>query len=80
MFVSRAPRSSVRTVEVALPDICELLFQALTQSSKLTKAKGWNSPDATAKDRTTYQALFYDSRAKDYNNGNVRTAKEPMLV
>ncbi|HXM91552.1 MAG TPA: hypothetical protein VN974_08380 [Candidatus Dormibacteraeota bacterium] len=61
--------------------ICEHLFQALTQSGKLTKAKGWNPiPNASAKDGTTYQALFCDSCGKNYNNGNVRMAKEPVLV
>ncbi len=57
------------------------LFQAFTQSGKLTKAQGWNPiPDASAKDGTTYQALFCDSCEKNYNNGNVRMAKEPVLV
>lgn len=61
--------------------ICEHLFQALTQSGKLTKVKGWNPlPNAGAKDGTTYRALFCDSCAKNYNNGNVRMAKEPVLV
>lgn len=61
--------------------ICEHLFQAFTQSGKLTKAKGWNPiPDASAKDGSTYRALFCDSCEKNYNNGNVRMAKEPVLV
>jgi hypothetical protein len=61
--------------------ICEHLFQALTQTGKLTNAKGWNpSPDATTKDGATYRSLFCDSCAKNYNNGNVRMAKEPVLV
>jgi hypothetical protein len=61
--------------------ICVHLFQALTQIGKLTKAKGWNPfQDASAKDGTTYRALFCDSCAKNYNNGNVRMAKEPVLV
>ena len=61
--------------------ICEHLFQALTQSGKLTKVKGWNPlQNASAKDGTTYRALFCDSCAKNYNNGNVRMAKEPVLV
>jgi hypothetical protein len=61
--------------------ICEHLFQALTQSGKLTKAKGWNAfEDASAKDGSTYRALFCDSCAKNYNNGNVRMAKEAVLV
>ena len=61
--------------------ICEHLFQALIQSGKLTKAKGWNPiPNASAKDGTTFASLFCDSCGKNYNNGNVRTVKEPVLV
>jgi hypothetical protein len=61
--------------------ICEHLFQGFTQSGKLTKAKGWNQvPEASAKDGTTYRGLFCDSCEKNYNNGNVRMAKEPVLV
>ena len=55
--------------------ICQHLSQALTQAGKLTKLNGWNLfQDASAKDGTTYRALFCDSCAKNYNNGNVRTA------
>jgi hypothetical protein len=61
--------------------ICEHLFQALTHTGKLTKVKGLNPfLDASAKDGTTYRALFCDSCGKNYNNGNVRMAKEPALV
>ena len=61
--------------------ICQHLFQALTQTGKLTKANGWNAfEDAIAKDGTSYRALFCDSCGKNYNNGNVRMAKEPVLV
>jgi len=61
--------------------ICQHLFQELTQTGKLTKAKGWNAfEDASAKDGTSYRALFCDSCAKNYNIGNVRMAKEPVLV
>jgi hypothetical protein len=61
--------------------ICEHLFQGLTQSGKLTKVKGWNPfPDASAKDGSTYRALFCDSCGKNYNHGHVRMAKEPVLV
>ena len=61
--------------------ICEHLFQALTQSGKLTNAKGWNAePNASTKDGSTYRSLFCDSCAKNYNNGNVRMAKEAVLV
>jgi hypothetical protein len=56
--------------------ICQHLFQALTQTGKLTKAKGWNPvEDASAKDGTTYPALFWDSCTKNHNNGNVRDGK-----
>lgn len=61
--------------------ICEHLFQALTQAGKLNKVKGWNAlQNASAKDGTTYRALFCDSCAKNYNGSNVRTAKEAVLV
>jgi hypothetical protein len=60
--------------------ICEHLFQ-LKQSGNLTKVKGWNPfENATAKDGAIYRALFCDSCGKNYNNGNVRMAKEPVLV
>jgi hypothetical protein len=60
--------------------ICEHLFQ-LTQSGNLTKVKGWNPfENASAKDGATYRALFCDACGKNYNNGNVRMAKEPVLV
>ena len=61
--------------------ICEHLFQGLTQAGKLTNTKGWNPlQNASAKDGTTYRALFCDSCRKNYNNTNVRLAKEPVLV
>ena len=56
--------------------ICEHLFQALTQTGKLTKVEGWNPfQNASAKDGTTYRVLFCDSCAKNYNDGHVRMAK-----
>ena len=61
--------------------VCEHLFKSLTQSGKLTDAKGLNPmPNATSKDGGTYRALFCDSCEKNYKNGNVRMAKEPVLV
>ena len=61
--------------------ICEHLFQASTHAGKLTKGNGCNPfPNATAKDGTTYRALFCDSCAKNYSKGNLRTAKEAVLV
>lgn len=61
--------------------ICQHLFQALTHTGKLAKEKGWNKfEDITAKDGSNYRALFCDSCGKNYNNGNVRLAKEPVLV
>ena len=61
--------------------ICEHLFQALTQTGKLTQVEGWNPfQNATAKDGATYRALFCDSCAKNYNDGHVRMAKEPVLA
>ena len=61
--------------------VCQHLFQGLTQSGKFAKAKGWNAlENASAKDGATYRALFCDSCEKNYNNGNVRLAKEAVLV
>jgi len=61
--------------------ICEHLFKSLTQSGKLTAAMGLNPvPDAGSKDGATYRALFCDSCEKNYSNGNVRMAREPVLV
>jgi len=61
--------------------ICEHLFKASTQTGKLTKIEGGNPfQNATAKDGTTYRALFCDSCAKNYNDGHVRMAKEPVLA
>jgi hypothetical protein len=61
--------------------ICEHLFQGLTQSGKLTKVKGWNTfPNASTKDGATYRSLFCDSCGKNYKDGNVRMAKEAVLV
>ena len=61
--------------------ICEHLFQGLTQSGKLTNARGWHPvPNATSKDGSTYRALFCDSCAKNHNNNNIRMAKEPVLA
>jgi hypothetical protein len=58
--------------------ICEHLFQVLTQTGKLLKVRGWNAiQNATAKDGSTYRALFCDSCTKNSNKGNVRIAKEP---
>jgi hypothetical protein len=72
---------SIKAEAGGMDHICEHLFQALTQSGKLTKTKGWNPfPHASAKDGTTFRALFCDSCAKNHGNGNVRMAKEPVLV
>jgi hypothetical protein len=61
--------------------ICEHLFQALTDRGRMTKEKGWNPvPNASSKDGATYRALFCDSCGKNYTQGHVRMAKEPVLV
>jgi hypothetical protein len=61
--------------------VCQHLFQGLAQSGKLTKAKGWNLlENASTKDGTSYRALFCDSCGRNYNNGNVRMAREAVLV
>src|SRR5215472_18697558 len=76
-FTSSPTRKRERRMEY----ICEHLFQALTQTGKLTQVEGWNPfQNATAKDGTTSRALFCDSCAKNYNDGHVRMAKEPVLA
>jgi hypothetical protein len=61
--------------------ICVHLFQGMTQAHKLAKDKGWNPlQNATAKDGSTYKALFCDSCEKNYKDGSVRLAKEAVLV
>ena len=61
--------------------ICEHLFQGLNQSGQLSKVRGWNAvPDASTKEGASYRSLFCDSCEKNYNHGNVRMAKEPVLV
>ena len=61
--------------------ICEHLFKALTQTGKLTKVDGWNAiQNASTKDGTTYRSLVCDSCNKNYNNGHVRLAREPVLA
>jgi hypothetical protein len=61
--------------------ICQHLFQALTQTGKLTRSHGWNTfEEASAKDGSSYRALFCDACGKNYSKGNVRMAKEPVLV
>ena len=59
--------------------VCVHLFQRLAQVGKLTKEKGWNPvPNASAKDGSTYKALCCDMCAKNYKEGSVRLAKEPV--
>ena len=61
--------------------VCEHLFQASTHAGKLTKLNGWNPlPNATTKDGATYHALLCNSCVKNYGKGNLRTAKEAVLV
>ena len=61
--------------------VCEHLHKGLTQSGKLTKASGWNPfESASTKDGSTYRALFCDTCGKNYKAGNVRMAKEAVLV
>jgi len=46
-----------------------------------TKIEHWNPfQKTTAKDVTTYRALFCDSCAKNDNDGHARMAKEPVLA
>ena len=61
--------------------ICDHLFKDLTQTGKLIKTKGWNPFDkASTKEGDTHRALFCDTCAKNYKDGSVRMAKEPVLV
>ena len=61
--------------------VCEHMFKEVTLTGNLTKVNGWNQfPKASAKDGTTYRALFCDLCGKNYNEGHVRMAKEPVLV
>ena len=49
--------------------ICEHLFQALTQTGKLTKAKGWNPfQEATSKDGTPPSACLPLNIRSDLRN------------
>jgi hypothetical protein len=58
---------------------CVHLFQRLSEVGKLTKEKGWNLvPNATSKDGSTHKALCCDTCAKNYKEGSVRLAKEPV--
>ena len=59
--------------------VCVHLFQRLDQVGKLTKEKGWNLvPSASSKDGATHKALCCDNCAKNYKEGSVRLAKEPV--
>jgi hypothetical protein len=61
--------------------VCVHLAQRLDQVNKLTKEKGWNLvPNATAKDGSTHKALCCDTCARNYKDGSVRLAKEPVLA
>jgi predicted lipoprotein with Yx(FWY)xxD motif len=58
---------------------CVHLHQRMEQVGKLTKEKGWNLvPNATEKDGTAHKALCCDTCAKNYKDGSVRLAKEPV--
>ena len=58
---------------------CVHLHQRLDQVGKLTKEKGWNLiPNASTKDGATHKALCCDTCAKNYKEGSVRLAKEPV--
>jgi hypothetical protein len=61
--------------------VCTHLFQRMIQVNKLTKEKGWNLvQNASSKDGSTYKALCCDTCAKNYKDGSVRLAKEPVLA
>jgi hypothetical protein len=80
IWIHRLPEAKKRDAD-GMDYICEHLFQDSTNTGKITKAKGWNAfPDASAKDGSTYRSLFCDSCAKNYKNGQVRMAKEPVLA
>jgi hypothetical protein len=80
IWLHRLPNGKKAEAE-GMEYICEHLFKGLTQDGKLTKAKGWNAvQDASAKDGSTYRSLFCDACEKNYSNGNVRMAREAVLV
>jgi hypothetical protein len=59
--------------------VCVHLFQRLEQIGKLSKEKGWNLvPNATSKEGAAHKALCCDTCAKNYKDGSVRLAKEPV--
>ena len=59
--------------------VCVHLHQRMDQVGKLTKEKGWNLiPNATTKEGATHKALCCDTCAKNYKEGSVRLAKEPV--
>jgi hypothetical protein len=59
--------------------VCVHLFQRLSEVGKLTKEKGWNHvANATSKEGATHKALCCDTCAKNYKDGSVRLAKEPV--
>ena len=61
--------------------LCHHLFETLIDYGSLANAKGRNAvPTASANDGATYRALFCDTCAKNYKGGNVRIAKEAVLV
>lgn len=61
--------------------LCHHLFETLTDNGTLAKAKGRNPvPTARAKDGVIYRSLFCDSCAKNYKDGGVRLAHEPVLA
>lgn len=61
--------------------VCVHLFQGLAHASKLTREKGWNPvPNATSKDGSSHKAMCCDTCEKNYKDGSVRLAKEPVLV
>ena len=61
--------------------LCHHLFETLTDYGTLSKANGRNQvPGASTKDGATHRSLFCDTCAKNYKEGNVRIAKEAVLV
>jgi hypothetical protein len=73
--------SSKKSEAEGMEFACVHLFQRLSEVGKLTKEKGWNLvPNATSKDGATHKALCCDTCAKNYKDGSVRLAKEPVLA
>ncbi len=75
----RTARTPKKSQAEGMEFACVHLHQRMDQVGKLTKEKGWNLvPNATSKDGAAHKALCCDTCAKNYKEGSVRLAKEPV--